>query len=123
MADRFDQLEMRRRELLLESQRLRADLAADHLLVVEALTGVERGVGVARKVVGPLLMSGAAAMLFRLFFRRRHHSAAAVAEGIGAAGLAGLAMRGLKWVTLARRVLTIIAVVRSLKNRRDDDAE
>lgn len=119
MSDRFDQLEARRRELLLESQRLRAELAADHAVVVEALSGVERTVGMVRRLASPVLLSAGGALLLRLLFSRRRPARAAAA-GVGAAGLAGFALRGLRWITLARRALTIIALARTfMRSRRE----
>jgi hypothetical protein len=112
MSSRIDQLQTRRRELLLEGQRLRAELAADHEIVLEALSGVERTIGTVRRLASPVLMFGGGALLLKLlFFRRR--PARSTAATVGVAGLAGLALRGLKWITVARRVLALVGIARA----------
>jgi hypothetical protein len=112
MSSRIDQLEARRRELLLEGQRLRAELAADHEIVLEALGGVERTIGTVRRLASPVLMFGGGALLLKLLFFRRQPARAAAATA-GAAGLAGFALRGLKWITLARRVIAVVTIARA----------
>ena len=99
MGDRFDQLEMRRRQLLLRSERLRSDLAADHRIVMETIGGVDRWVGMARRLASPVLLAGEGALLFGLFRRFRP---------------VGFAMRGIAWITLAKRLLTVVSLVRAV---------
>jgi hypothetical protein len=112
VTSRVDELAARRRELLLEGQRLRAELAADQEVMLEALSGVTRTVGHVRRLASPVLMFGGGALLLRLlFFRRRGPRLAAA--GVGAAGLAGYALRGLKWITLIRRAITVLTIARA----------
>jgi hypothetical protein len=112
VSSRIDELAARRRELLLEGQRLRAELAADHEVVLQALSGVTRTIGNVRRLVSPVLMFGGGALLFRLLFFRRRRPRAAAAS-LGAAGIAGYAMRGLKWITLIRRAITVLTIARA----------
>jgi hypothetical protein len=98
MGDRFDQLEMRRRQLLLRSERLRADLAADNRVVMEAIGGVDKVLGTARRLASPVLLAGGGALLLALFKRFRP---------------VGFAVRGLAWITLAKRLLTVVSLARA----------
>jgi hypothetical protein len=97
MGDRFDQLEMRRRQLLLRSERLRADLAADNRVVMEAIGGVDKVLGTARRLASPVLLAGGAALALGLFKRFRP---------------VGFAVRGLAWISLAKRLLTVLSLIR-----------
>jgi hypothetical protein len=108
MSDRFEQLEMRRRQLLLRSERLRADLAADQRVVLETIGGFDRAFGVAKRLASPVLLAGGGALLLGLFKRFRP---------------VGFAMRGLAWITLAKRLLTVITLVRAATASRRRDPE
>jgi hypothetical protein len=107
VSDRFDELAMRRRQLLLRSERLRSDLAADQRIVLEAIGGVDRIFGMAKSLASPLLLAGGGALLFGLLKRVRP---------------VGFAMRGLVWVSLARRLLNIFTVVRAATRSRSSSA-
>jgi len=107
MSDRLDELAMRRRALLLRSERLRADLAADQRVMLEALSGVDRAYAMARKMGPPLLLAGAGALFLRLFRGSRR---AAGASGPGA----GWAMKALFWVSMAKRALPFVTIARSM---------
>jgi hypothetical protein len=122
MSDRLEQLALRRRQLLLQSERLRADFGADQRVVLDALKGVDRAVGTVRRFAPPALLAGGGLLLLALL--RRRPRAAAVA-GVAAAGARPmtLAMRSLAWVTLARRLLTIITVARAVARARRARAE
>jgi hypothetical protein len=98
MGDRFDQLEMRRRQLLLRSERLRADLAADNRVVMDAIGGVDKAIGTARRLASPVLLAGGGALLLALLKRFRP---------------VGFAVRGLAWITLAKRLLTLASLIRA----------
>ena len=103
MSDRFDQLELRRRQLLLRSERLRAEFGADQRIVLDAIGGVDRIFGMARSVVSPMLLAGGGALLFGMLKRVRP---------------VGFAMRGLVWVSLARKLLTVFTLVRAATRSR-----
>ncbi|HVY83415.1 MAG TPA: hypothetical protein VG994_20690 [Steroidobacteraceae bacterium] len=117
MSDRFEQLAMRRRQLLLRSARLRADLAADQLIILDAIEGIDRTVGKVRgllSVASPLLLAGGgAALLLRLFrgSRRARAASRAVAKP-------GLVARGIAWVALARRLISLFSIVRAVARSR-----
>jgi len=118
MKHRLDELAMRRRRLLLRSERLRADLRADRVVLMDALSGVDRAFSFARSAAPPLLLAGAGALILRLLRRSRP-----------AAG-AGLAMKALFWVSMARRLLPYVTLIRrmwrsrsSQRSARDDTAE
>jgi hypothetical protein len=98
MGDRIEELEMRRRQLILRSERLRADFGADQRIVLDALGGFDRIFGMAKSLASPLLLAGGGALLLGLLRRIRP---------------VGFAMRGLVWVSLARRVLNIFTVIRA----------
>ena len=102
MSDRLDELALRRRQLLLRSERLRSDLAADQRVLLEALSGVDRAFSIARRAATPLLMVGAGALLFRLLRRSRPVASA------------GFAMKALFWVSMARRALPYVTLVRDM---------
>lgn len=108
MGDRFDQLEMRRRQLLLRSERLRADLAADNRVVMEAIGGVDKVLGTARRLASPVLLAGGGALMLGLFKRFRP---------------VGFAVRGLAWITLAKRLLTVVSLVRAATAARRPPAD
>ena len=102
MSDRLEELAMRRRRLLLRSERLRADLAADQRVMMEALSGVDRAISIARQAAKPLLLVGAGALLLRLFRKSRP-----------VAGT-GFAMKALFWVSTVRRALPFVAMARQM---------
>lgn len=106
MSDRFEQLEMRRRQLLVRSARLRADLAADHQVILDTIGGVDRIVGRVRgllSLAAPLLLAGGGALVFGLFRRSRPARAA---------------VRGIAWLTMARRLLTVLSIARAFMRSR-----
>jgi hypothetical protein len=115
MSDRLDELAMRRRALLLRSERLRADLAADQRVLLDAISGIDRIYSTARRAAPPLLMLGAGALLLRLFRRSR-----------GPAGRTGFAMKALFWVSMCRKALPYVTLAKNLwqsrARRRDDEA-
>ncbi len=104
MSERLDELATRRRMLLIRSERLRADLAADQKVLLDALSGVDRAYSMARKATTPLLFVGAGLMLIKVFRRGRSVTA----------GGAGLAMKALFWVSMAQRALPYVSLVRNL---------
>jgi len=103
MSDRIEELAIRRRRLLLRSERLRADLAADQQVMLDALSGVDRAISTARKAAKPALLVGAGLLLFKLLRRRR----AATAGG-------GLLVKTLFWVSMAQRALPYVSLARNL---------
>jgi hypothetical protein len=118
MADRLEELQLRRRQLLLRSERLRAELAVDQQVMLDALSGVDRVVATARKLAPPFLLIAGGALLFKFLRRSPRAARAASAEGAayaarGARG-AGFAARALFWVSLARRVMPYLPVVKAL---------
>ncbi len=102
MSHRLQELAMRRRTLLLRSERLRADLAADHRVVLEALSGVERFYFIARRAAPPLMLVGVGALLLRLFRRSRPVAGA------------GVGRKALFWMSMARRALPLVPLTRSM---------
>jgi hypothetical protein len=114
VSDRLDELEMRRRRLLLRSERLRADLAADQRVMLNALSGIDRMVSTAKRAAPPLLMLGAGALLLRFFRRSRP------------VGRAGMGMKVLFWVSMVRKALPYVTLVRNMwqsrARRREDEA-
>jgi hypothetical protein len=94
MGHRPDELAMRRRQLLLKSARLRADLAADQRYLVQSVSGFDKYVAIARGLAKPAMFAGVALLLLRVLRRRRP--------------AAGFAMRALAWVSLARRMLALV---------------
>jgi hypothetical protein len=103
MSDRIEELAMRRRRLLLRSERLRAELAADQQVMLDALSGVDRAIATAKKAAKPVMLVGAGLLLFKLLRRGR----ASTAGG-------GLIMKALFWVTAAQRFLPYISLARNL---------
>jgi hypothetical protein len=118
MSDRIEELAMRRRRLLLRSERLRADLAADQQVMLDALSGVDRAIATARKAAKPVFLIGAGLMLFKLLRGRRRAVATA---GAGRAG-GGLLMRALFWVSVAQRALPYVSLARNLWRSRSSRA-
>jgi hypothetical protein len=115
MSDRLEQLQLRRRQLLLRSERLRAELAADQEVMLDALSGVDRAIATARKLAPPFLLVAGGALLFRLFRRSRRGPAGAAAAAASATGRgAGFAAKALFWVSVARRVLPYLPVLQAL---------
>jgi hypothetical protein len=112
MPDRIDELAMRRRQLLLRSERLRADLAADQRVVVETLSGVDRAIGTARRLA-PFLLAGGGVLLLTLLRGRRRAGPRPV----------GFAMRSLALIALARRALTVLTLVRAVARSRRGHTE
>jgi len=123
VSDRFEQLELRRRQLLVRSARLRADLAADQQVILDAIGGIDRAIGRARTIasfVSPLLLAGGGALLFRLL--GRGHSRG----GTRPARAAGMVARGVAWLATARRLLTLVSIVRAVirsRSRRDPEPQ
>jgi hypothetical protein len=115
MSDRLEELSMRRRRLLLRSERLRADLAADQQVMLDALSGVDRAISTARKAAKPVLLVGAGLLLLKLIRGRRSPAAAGLARAVagGAAGR-GLMMRALFWISLAQRAMPYVSLARNL---------
>jgi hypothetical protein len=114
VGDRIDELEMRRRQLLLRSERLRAELAADQRVVADTLSSVDRAVSTAKRLA-PLLLAGGGILLFTLMRGRRSPR--------GAPRRMGFAMRSLALITLARRALTVFTLVRAVARSRRRHAE
>ena len=115
MSDRIDELAMRRRQLLLRSERLRADLASDQRVMLDALSGIDRMYSTAKRAAPPLLMLGGAVLLFRLFRRSRPH------------GRAGMGMKALFWISMARKALPYVTLAKNMwqahsARRRDNEA-
>lgn len=112
MSDRLDELAMRRRQLLLRSERLRMDLAADQRVMLEALSGVDRAFQIARSAAKPLLLVGAGALLLRLLRRSRPIAGA------------GFAMKALFWVSMARKAMPYVSMARDMwRSRSSQRAE
>jgi hypothetical protein len=106
VSDRFEQLEMRRRQLLIRSARLRADLAADQQIILDTIGGVDRIVGRVRGIASlasPLLLVGGGALLFALLKRFRPARAA---------------VRGFAWLAMARRLLPLVSIIRAVMRSR-----
>jgi hypothetical protein len=102
MSQRVDELQLRRRALLVRSERLRADLAADQRVMLEALSGVDRAISTARRLAPPVLLAGGVALL--LAFVRRSRPVAR----------AGFAMKALFWVSMVKRALPFVQLARSV---------
>jgi hypothetical protein len=114
MSHRLEELAMRRRRLLLRSERLRAELAADQQLMLQALSGVDRAISTAKKAAKPMFLVGAGLLLFKLIRGPRRASSRAVARaGVATAGR-GLMMRALFWLSVARRAMPYISLARNL---------
>jgi hypothetical protein len=114
MSDRLEELAMRRRRLLLRSERLRAELAADQQLMLEALSGVDRAISTAKKAAKPVFLVGAGLLLFKLLRGPRRASSRAVAQaGVATAGR-GLMTRALFWLSVAQRAMPYISLARNL---------
>jgi hypothetical protein len=111
VSDRLDELAVRRRMLLLRSERLRADLAADQQVFLDALSGVDRALATAKRAAKPVLLVGAGLLLLRLIRGGGRRRAVATAA---AAGASGLAMRALFWITTAQKALPYISLIRNL---------
>ena len=103
MSDRLEELAIRRRRLLLRSERLRADLAADQRVMLDALSGVDRAFSKANQVAKPALLIGGALLLFKLLRRGRKTTAGA-----------GLAMKALFWLSVAQKAMPYISLARNL---------
>src|SRR6185369_10299829 len=114
MSDRLEELAMRRRRLLLRSERLRAELAADQQLMLDALSGVDRAISTARKAAKPALLVGAGLLLFKLIRGRRSPAAATARFAGGGAAGGSLLMRALFWVSMAQRALPYVSLARNL---------
>jgi len=103
MSDRIEELAMRRRRLLLRSERLRAELAADQQVMLDALSGIDRAISTARKAAKPVFLVGAGLMLFKLLRRGRARTAGG-----------GMLMKALFWVSMAQRALPYVSLARNL---------
>jgi hypothetical protein len=115
MSDRIDELATRRRQLLLRSERLRAELAADQRVVVDTLSGVDRAVSTARRLA-PFLLAGGGGLLLLTLLRGRRGPRAGPRP-------VGLAMRSLALIALARRALTVLTLIRAVTRSRREHAE
>lgn len=113
MSDRLEELAMRRRRLLLRSERLRAELAADQQVMLDALSGVDRAIATARKAAKPVFFVGAGLLLFKLLRGPRRASSGVARAGMAPAGR-GLMMRALFWISVAQRALPYISLARNL---------
>jgi hypothetical protein len=107
VSDRFEELAMRRRQLLLRSERLRSDLAADQRIVLQAVGGFDRIFSIAKGMASPLVVAGAGALFFGLLRRFRP---------------VGLAMRGMVWISMAKRCISILGLVRAATRSRSRTA-
>jgi hypothetical protein len=115
MSDRLEELAMRRRRLLLRSERLRAELAADQQLMLDALSGVDRAISTAKKAAKPVFLVGAGLLLLKLIRGPRRTSLPAVgAAGLAAAGGRSLMTRALFWISIAQRALPYVSLARNL---------
>jgi hypothetical protein len=114
MSDRLEELSMRRRRLLLRSERLRADLAADQQVMLDALSGVDRAISTARKAAKPVFLLGAGLLLFKLI-RGRRSPVAGLARAVAGGGAGrGLMMRALFWISVAQRAMPYVSLARNL---------
>jgi hypothetical protein len=119
VSDRFEQLELRRRQLLVRSARLRADLAADHQVILDAIGGVDRAIGKVRTIASfasPMLLAGGGALLLRLIRGSRAPRRAR------ATGIAGMFATGATWLSRTRRLLALLSIIRAVtrsRSRRD----
>jgi len=109
MRDRIDELALRRRELLLRSQQLRADLGENQRVVLSGLAGVERAYATARRFAKPVLLAGAGALLLRFVRGRRRRPVPQPVKST-----AGI----LTWLGLARRVITLLPLIRAVIHAR-----
>jgi hypothetical protein len=103
MGHRLRELEMRRQRLLLRSERLRAELASDQRYVLQALGGFDRFLTIAKGFAKPLLFSGAGLLLLSFLRRARP---------------ARFAMRTLVWVSMARKLLPFVGLIRAFVRSR-----
>ena len=103
MSDRLDELAMRRRRLLLRSERLRAELAADQQVMLDALSGIDRAISTAKKAAKPVFLVGAGLLLFKLLRRGRARTAGR-----------GPLMKALFWVSVCQRALPYVSLARNL---------
>jgi hypothetical protein len=110
MSDRLEELAIRRRRLLLRSERLRADLAADQQVLLDALSGVDSAISKARQVAKPALLIGGALLLFKLIRGGRRRGAGG---GVGRAA-SGLTMKALFWLSVVQRAMPYISLARNL---------
>ena len=102
MSQRLEELQMRRRALLLRSERLRKEVAAEQRVMLDALSGVDRAISTARRLAPPFLLAAGGALLFRIFRRSRPGSRS------------GFAMKALFWVSMAKRALPYVTLARNL---------
>ena len=107
MSDRLDQLAMRRRALTLRSERLRADLAADQQVMLDALSGVDRAYHRARRAAPKVLLVGAGLLLLKFVTRQRTPVRTAARN-------AGFVAKALFWVSMARRVMPYVPLIKAL---------
>ncbi|MEP7245347.1 MAG: hypothetical protein ABI885_16965 [Gammaproteobacteria bacterium] len=117
MGGRLDELALRRKMLLLRSERLRSDLATDQRYVLQSLSGLERYVSIARGVGKPLLMGGLGAMLLGFLRRRRPRGRGGGSE-YGSESRWALIPRALVWVSTARRLLPLVGLCREFLRSR-----
>ncbi len=119
MSNRLAELATRRRQLLIRSDRLRAELAADQEVMLEALSGIERAIHRVKRAAKPVFLAGAGLLLLKLL--RGRGKVAAGMGGRAAAGLAagggrsrGLLMRMILLISTVRRALPYLSLARSL---------
>jgi len=120
MSNRLAELATRRRQLLIRSDRLRAELAADQEVMLEALSGIERAIHRVKRAAKPVFLAGAGLLLLKLL-RGRGKVAAGMGGRAAAAGLAtaggrsrGLLMRMILLISTVRRALPYLSLARSL---------
>jgi hypothetical protein len=103
MSNRLEELATRRRRLLLRSERLRAELAADQQVMLAALSGVDRAISVAKKAAKPVFLVGAGLLLLKLLRRGRVRTAGS-----------GFLIKAMFWVSAAQRALPYVSLARNL---------
>ncbi len=96
MSQRLEELQMRRRALLLRSERLREEIAAEQQVMLDALSGIDRAVSTARRLAPPLMLVGGGCAPASHVPRRSRRAAGA-----------GLAVKALFWVSMAKRALAL----------------
>ena len=111
MSDRLEELAVRRRRLLLRSERLRADLAADQQVMLDALSGVDNAISKAKQMAKPALLIGGALLLFKLIRGGGRGKGTAGAAGRGASGFT---MKALFWLSVVQRAMPYISLARNL---------
>ena len=98
MSESPRELHDRRRLLIVRSERLRADLGATYADVESRLGGIDRAVAIARGVASPSVLLSVAGLVFGMLRRVRPFM---------------WATRGVLIVSVVRRILAAIRVIRS----------